>query len=288
MSYLALLETQFPVLLFSVSLIFGLLIGSFLNVVIYRLPIMLEREWESQAKEILELSVDDNPPVFNLVFPNSHCPHCDAAIRPWENIPLISYLLLKGKCSSCQASISCRYPFVELITGLLTALIIMRFGPNLTGISCCIFSWALIASGLIDFDHKILPDDITLPVLWLGLIVNYFGVVTSFASAFWGAIFGYLTLWTVYQVFKLVTGKDGMGFGDFKLLALLGAWLGWQQLPLIIILSSLTGAIIGGALILLGRDRTNPIPFGPCLVAAGILAMLWGDQITQAYLEFMA
>jgi len=293
MAYLALIEAEFPLLLLSISLIFGLLIGSFLNVVIHRIPIMLEREWNAQAKEILELEndteVEDDTEgkteVYNLVFPNSHCPKCQHQIKPWENIPLVSYSILGGKCASCKTKISIRYPSIELLTGLLTAIIIMNFGPNLAGLMACVFTWALISLSLIDYDHKILPDDITLPLLWLGLICNYFELFTAFSNAFWGAIAGYLSLWTVYQVFKLVTGKEGMGFGDFKLLALLGAWMGWQMLPLIIILSSLTGAIIGGALIALGRDKTNPIPFGPFLALAGWIAFLWGQEITLSYLK---
>jgi len=288
MAYLALIETEFPLLLLSISLLFGLLIGSFLNVVIHRIPIMLQREWDYQAKEILELSTDVEPEAFNLVFPNSHCPHCNHAIKAWENIPLLSYSFLKGKCSSCKSPISVRYPMIELLTGILTAMVIMIIGANLTGLVCCLLTWALIALALIDYDHKILPDDITLPFIWLGLIVNYFALVTSFSNAFWGAIMGYLSLWIVYQVFKLVTGKEGMGFGDFKLLALLGAWMGWQLLPLIIILSSLAGAIIGGGLIFFGRDKTNPIPFGPYLAIAGWIALMWGQEITLAYLKFTA
>ncbi|MFT7686988.1 MAG: leader peptidase (prepilin peptidase)/N-methyltransferase [Candidatus Azotimanducaceae bacterium] len=290
MAYLDLIEAEFPLLLLSISLIFGLLIGSFLNVVIHRIPIMLEREWNAQAKEILEIENDTEvkTEVYNLVFPNSHCPKCKHKIRAWENIPLLSYSMLGGKCASCKTKISIRYPSVELLTGILTAIIIMTFGPNLSGLMACALTWSLISLSLIDYDHKLLPDDITLPVLWLGLICNYFELFASFSNAFWGAIIGYLSLWTVYQVFKLVTGKEGMGFGDFKLLALLGAWMGWQMLPLIIILSSLTGAIIGGALIALGRDKTNAIPFGPFLAVAGWIAFIWGQEITIAYLKLTA
>lgn len=288
MAYIELIEAEFPLLLLSISLLFGLLIGSFLNVVIHRVPIMLQREWDYQAKEILEIDTKIEQETFNLIFPNSHCPHCNHAIKVWENIPLISYSFLRGKCSSCKSPISIRYPSVELLTGILTAMVIMIVGANLAGLVCCLFTWALITLALIDYDQKILPDDITLPFIWLGLIVNYFGIVTSFSNAFWGAILGYLSLWMVYQAFKLVTGKEGMGFGDFKLLALLGAWMGWQLLPLIIILSSLAGAIIGGGLIFFGRDKTNPIPFGPYLAIAGWIALLWGQEITLAYLRFTA
>lgn len=288
MAYLALIEAEFPLLLLSISLLFGLLIGSFLNVVIHRIPKMMERESVAYAKETLELEAEEEIETYNLVFPNSHCPKCKHQIRAWENIPLISYSILGGKCASCKTKISIRYPSIELLTGILTAFIIMTLGPNLAGLMGCVLTWSLITLSFIDYDHKILPDDITLPLMWLGLICNYFGIFTSFSNAFWGAIAGYLSLWTVYQVFKLVTGKDGMGYGDFKLLALLGAWMGWQMLPLIIILSSLTGAIIGGLLIAMGRDKTNPIPFGPLLALAGWIAFLWGQEITLAYLKLTA
>jgi len=288
MAYLALIEAEFPLLLLSISLLFGLLIGSFLNVVIHRIPKMMEREYVAYAKETLDLEAEEETETYNLVFPNSHCPKCKHEIRAWENIPLISYWVLRGKCASCKTQISIRYPSIELLTGILTAFIIMTLGPNLAGLMGCVLTWSLISLSFIDYDHKILPDNITLPLMWLGLICNYFGIFTSFSNAFWGAIAGYLSLWAVYQVFKLVTGKDGMGFGDFKLLALLGAWMGWQMLPLIIILSSLTGAIIGGLLIAMGRDKTNPIPFGPLLALAGWIAFLWGQEITLAYLKLTA
>jgi leader peptidase (prepilin peptidase)/N-methyltransferase len=257
-------------------------------VVIHRIPKMMEREYVAYAKETLDLEAEEETETYNLVFPNSHCPKCKHEIRAWENIPLISYWVLRGKCASCKTQISIRYPSIELLTGILTAFIIMTLGPNLAGLMGCVLTWSLISLSFIDYDHKILPDNITLPLMWLGLICNYFGIFTSFSNAFWGAIAGYLSLWAVYQVFKLVTGKDGMGFGDFKLLALLGAWMGWQMLPLIIILSSLTGAIIGGLLIAMGRDKTNPIPFGPLLALAGWIAFLWGQEITLAYLKLTA
>ena len=290
---LALLEAEYPFLVISIGLIFGSVIGSFLNVVIHRLPIMLEAEWGSQAREILQNDDQSEPSdqqeqkVFNLILPNSHCPHCQHPIRPWENIPVLSFLFLKGKCSSCDAAISLRYPLVEIFTGLLTAAVLTVVGLSATGLACCALTWALITLALIDYDHMYLPDDITLPFLWLGLICNYFELVTTFSNAFWGAIIGYMSLWLVYQSFKLVTGKEGMGFGDFKLLGLLGAWMGWQLLPLIIILASLAGAIIGGSLLLMGRERSNPIPFGPFLAIAGCIALLWGPEINLAYLKIV-
>ena len=303
---LALFEAEYPIVLLAICFIFGSVIGSFLNVVIHRLPIMLEREWDSQAREILgntdvdessDESIDESfdesfdkrtDEVFNLVLPNSHCPHCQHAIKQSENIPIVSFLALKGKCSSCKAPISIRYPLIELFTGVLTASVIAVFGLTLVGLACCVLTWALISLALIDYDLTYLPDDITLPLLWMGLILNYFDLVTTFSNAFWGAIFGYMSLWIVYQTFKLVTGKEGMGFGDFKLLGLLGAWMGWQLIPLIIILSSFAGAIVGGTLIMLGRERSNPIPFGPFLALAGWISLLWGPQINLTYLKLVS
>ncbi|MDP6026711.1 MAG: A24 family peptidase [Pseudomonadales bacterium] len=288
-SQLALFEAEYPLQVFAISLVFGSLIGSFLNVVIHRMPIMMQKEWESQANEVLGQAEEaQESETYNLIFPNSHCPKCDYTIKPWENIPIVSYLFLKGKCSSCGNRISPRYPLIELVTGVLTAIVILNFGLNLTGLTCCILTWALLSLALIDFDHQFIPDDITLPMLWLGLICNYFDLITLFGNAFWGAVTGYLVLWSVFQVFKLVTGKEGMGYGDFKMLAMLGAWMGWQMLPLIVILSSMAGAIIGGALIFFGRDRAVPISFGPFLAIAGWIALLWGNEITQMYLKFTA
>ena len=288
MSYLLLLEAEYPLALLCIALIFGLLIGSFLNVVVHRLPIMMERDWQTQARDILDLPQPETLQTYNLSVPRSRCPNCQHVITAWENIPVISYLFLKRKCSACHKSISARYPSVELMTAVMTAAVIYKFGPSLAGLAACLLTWALIALALIDFDTKFLPDSITLPFLWLGLIVNTVGLITLFPNAFWGAIAGYLSLWFIYQAFKLVTGKEGMGFGDFKLLALLGAWLGWQMLPLVIILSSLAGAIIGGTLIALGRDRANAIPFGPFLAIAGWLALMFGETITAQYLQFVA
>lgn len=285
---LLLLEAAFPWFGPGVALLLGLLVGSFLNVVAYRLPIMLERDWQSQAKQILEIETPEPEAPFNLVVPNSRCPGCGRPIRPWENIPVLSYLALRGKCAGCSNPISVRYPLVEAATGILSFAVVSYFGLTPTAFVLLLLTFGLIALSLIDFDTKLLPDDITLPLLWLGLIVNYFELVTTFSSAFWGAILGYMSLWTVYQGFRIVTGKEGMGYGDFKLLALLGAWMGWEILPLIIILSSLTGAIIGGTLIALGRDRSDPIPFGPYLAIAGWIALIWGGQITQTYLSMVS
>jgi leader peptidase (prepilin peptidase)/N-methyltransferase len=286
--YLALLQAEFPALIFFVASMFGLIIGSFLNVVVYRIPIMLERDWKQQAHDILGSSTIADVDKFNLAFPDSHCPSCDHKIRVWENIPLLSYAYLRGKCSACGIHISARYPLLEFATGILTAVVILEFGVTPLGLSACVLTWGLMALALIDYDTQLLPDDITLPLLWLGLAVNYFGVMTYLADAFVGACAGYLALWTVFQLFKLITGKDGMGYGDFKLLSLLGAWLGWQALPLIIILSSFGGALIGGSLILMGRARDNPIPFGPYLAIAGWITLIWGEKITLAYLQFTA
>ncbi|MCH7743459.1 MAG: prepilin peptidase [Proteobacteria bacterium] len=265
---------------------FGTIIGSFLNVVVFRLPVMLEQDWKQQANEILGNKVEPDEGTFNLVFPNSHCPSCNHGIRPRENIPLLSFIFLRGKCAHCGVSIPARYPAVELLAGMMTVVIIMFFGATPLGLSACVLTWALIALSLIDYDTQLLPDNITLPLLWLGLVVNYYGVVTNLQDAFIGACLGYLSLWSVFHLFKLVTGKDGMGYGDFKLLAMLGAWMGWQSLPLIIILSSLAGALLGGSLILLGRDKAKPIPFGPYLAIAGWIALIWGDEITRSYLQF--
>ncbi len=270
------------------ALLIGLLIGSFLNVVVYRLPLMMQRDWQAQAREILELPELPDAPLFNLILPNSRCPHCGHEIRPWENIPLISYLFLRGKCSSCKAPISLRYPLVELACGLLSAYVAWHFGFGWQTAGMLLLTWGLLAMSLIDADHQLLPDALVLPLLWLGLIANYFGLFTSLEAALWGAIGGYLSLWSVYWLFKLVTGKEGMGYGDFKLLAALGAWLGWQSLPMILLLSSLVGAAVGISLVLLRRHaREVPLPFGPYLAAAGWIALVFGDTITQVYLQRM-
>ncbi len=270
-----------PLCLFSL----GLVVGSFFNVVIYRLPLMMESRWRRDCCELLELEQEKDAARLTLATPNSHCPHCGTGIKPWHNIPVLSYLLLRGKCATCGAGISLRYPAVELATGLLTLSLACFFPPSVALLGAITFTWALLVLTMIDLDHKLLPDDITLPLLWLGLLFNLGDTYVSLADAVIGAMLGYLVLWSVYWLFKLLTGKDGMGYGDFKLLAALGAWLGWQALPLIILLSSLVGAVCGIALMLLrGRGREVPIPFGPYLAAAGWISLIWGDAITSRYL----
>ncbi len=287
MELITLLEHNLPFFLATVFVL-GLLIGSFLNVVIYRLPVMMEREWKSQAQEYLgEGESDGETPPFSLSRPASRCPSCDHKIRFYENIPVLSYLLLRGKCSSCKAAISMRYPLIELLTGLLSAVVAWHFGFGWQAGAALLLTWALIALSMIDVDHQLLPDSITLPFLWLGLLLSLFPVFADMRESLIGAIAGYLTLWAVYQLFKLVTGKEGMGYGDFKLLALLGAWMGWQSLPMIVLLSSAVGAVLGVSMILIqGRDRAQPIPFGPYLAIAGWIALLWGEQISSAYLRW--
>ncbi len=269
------------------ALLLGLLLGSFLNVVIYRLPQMMFRDWQEQAREALSLPEEPKGPVFNLVLPNSRCPHCSHEIRAWENIPLVSYLALGGKCSACKAPISKRYPLVELACGLLSAYVAWHFGFSWQAGAFLLLTWGLLAMSMIDVDHQLLPDALVLPLLWLGLILNSQGLFTSLDHALWGAVAGYMSLWSVYWLFKLVTGKEGMGHGDFKLLAMLGAWGGWQVLPLTILLSSLVGAVLGVIMLRLrNQDTATPIPFGPYLAIAGWIALLWGDQITATYLQF--
>ena len=278
----------------SLAAILGLLVGSFLNVVIYRLPKMMEKDWEAQCKEFIAYTNNPNSALphsperepFNLMVPRSRCPHCGHQIKSWENVPIVSYLMLGGKCSACKAKISVRYPIIELVTGLLSVAVIYYVGVSWSGLAALVFTWSLIALTMIDFDAYLLPDDITLPLLWLGLIINSFTIFTDLPSALWGAVAGYLSLWSVYKLFKLLTGKEGMGYGDFKLLAALGAWMGWQMLPQIILLSSLVGAVIGISLIVIrGRDKNIPIPFGPYLAIAGWIAFVWGDTINQTYLK---
>ena len=267
-------------------LVFGLLVGSFLNVVIYRLPLMLESRWRKDCCELLEVESEVAGEPLTLSTPNSHCPHCKTPIRPWQNIPVVSYLMLGGKCANCEVSISPRYPILELVTGLLTMALAWYFplDPALAG--AILFTWALISLTMIDVDHQLLPDDITLPLMWLGLAFNVVGTYVSLQDAVIGAMAGYLSLWSVYWAFKLFTGKEGMGYGDFKLLAALGAWLGWQAIPLIILLSSLVGAVVGIALMVVkSRGKDIPIPFGPYLAAAGWIALLWGDTIVASYLN---
>ena len=275
-----------PLALGIVVFIVSLMVGSFLNVVIYRLPVVLERNWRRECEELDSGSPAEVTEPFNLVVPRSRCPHCGHMIRAWENIPVLSYLFLGGKCSECKAGISPRYPLVELLTAVLSTVTVMQLGPTPGAVAAVVLVWGLIALAIIDFDHQVLPDVIVLPGLWLGLLLNTQNVFTSLESAVYGAVAGYVSLWLVYQLFKLATGKEGMGFGDFKLFALFGAWLGWQQLPLIILLSSLAGAVIGLAMILLaGRDKQIPMPFGPFLCIAGWIALLWGQEIVTGYLQ---
>lgn len=273
-----------PGILFTFTVILGLLVGSFLNVVIFRLPKMLENDWKCQCAELME---QPEPEIEKLTLstPNSTCPRCGHGIKPWENIPVISYLFLGGKCSQCKNKISIRYPIIEFITGLLSFAVIYHFGANYSGLLALFLTWTLIALTMIDADTQLLPDNLTLPLLWLGLIANYFGLFTSLEASLWGAVWGYLSLWIVYQAFKILTGKEGMGYGDFKLLAALGAWMGWQMLPIIILLSSVVGAVIGiGMILIQGRDKSIPIPFGPYLAIAGWIALIWGQQITSMWL----
>ncbi len=276
-----------PVFFLSTVFVLGLMVGSFLNVVILRLPKMMERDWQAQCREYLEQESDTEAEPLSLSKPASTCPGCGHKIRFYENIPVISWLLLRGKCADCKTSISIRYPVIELVTALLSVIVAWHFGFGWQALAALVLTWALIALSVIDFDTQLLPDAITLPFLWLGLTLSLFPLFADMRTALIGAIAGYLSLWIVYQVFKLVTGKEGMGFGDFKLLALLGAWLGWQALPIVILLSSLVGAVVGVLLITVqGRDRQTPIPFGPYLAAAGWIAMLWGEQIKTTYLNY--
>jgi len=286
---------QSPTTLTTICFVLGLLVGSFLNVVIYRLPLMLQRDWRQQCCEFLEIedpqpAEEKNPLLrknLSLAQPASHCPQCQHTIRAWENIPLISYALLAGKCASCKVRIPIRYPAVELATGLFSALVAVNFHATWLTLALLLFVWALIALTMIDFDHQLLPDDITLPLLWLGLAVNTqdLGTGVTTQESVLGAVVGYLSLWSFYWVFKLATGKDGMGYGDFKLLAALGAWMGWQALLPIIILSSLVGATFGiASILLMGRDRSAPMPFGPFLAGAGLIMMIWGNQIYSFYM----
>lgn len=278
----ALLE---PLVLSLLAGALGLFVGSFLNVVIHRLPLMMERDWAAQAAEVRGEALPRSSERFNLATPASHCPHCGSSIGMLDNIPLFSFALLRGRCRHCHAPISTRYPMVELLTAALSAYAAWHFGPGLAAVGAILFIWSMIALSFIDLDTQLLPDQITLSLLWLGLMFNLGGVHADLPSAVLGAMVGYGSLWSVYWLFKLATGKEGMGHGDFKLLAAIGAWLGWQALPLTILLSSLCGAVAGVSLIALGRHaRGAPIPFGPFLAVAGVMALFWGDGITALYL----
>lgn len=292
-------------LLLAVTAVFSLLIGSFLNVAIYRLPVMLQRGWRSDCREFLELDAPSSDEKagdseaktatettatgkpFNLWSPASHCPHCQHPVTPLENIPIVSYLLLRGRCSDCKTPISVRYPLIELLTAVLSVVVIAHFGATLQGAAALLLTWLLITLSFIDIDHQLLPDNLTLPWLWVGMLLSLYSVFSTPTDSIIGALAGYLSLWTVYQLFKLLTGKEGMGYGDFKLLALFGAWLGWQAVPIIILLSSVVGAVVGGGIMLIrGQDRNIPIPFGPYLAIAGWIALLWGDRIIATWLQW--
>ncbi len=269
---------QFPVLAVAFSI--GTLVGSFINLLVYRLPIMLTLAGHRGEGLPGEASLPpDAQAGFNLILPRSRCPRCLAPLKPWQMIPVLGYFLVRRACTVCQKPVSARYPVVEMTTGLVTVLVIMQLGFTPEGIAGSILTWVLISLALIDYDTRLLPDSITLPMIWLGLIVNLPRIFTSLEAALVGACLGYLSLWCVYHLFKLATSREGMGYGDFKLLAMLGAWLGWQSLPLILLLSSLLGTVIGGVLMLRGHARTSSIAFGPCLAVAGWVALLWGEEI---------
>jgi leader peptidase (prepilin peptidase)/N-methyltransferase len=274
-----------PLVFTPLAALLGLFIGSFLNVVIHRLPKMMEHEWAAQAAELR----GEEPPArerFNLATPRSRCPHCGHVITALENIPLVSYVVLRGRCSHCDAPISRRYPVVEVLSAVLAGYSAWHFGFGLAALGALVFVWTMVALAFIDLDTQLLPDTLTLPLLWIGLTFNLGTTYTDLPSAVIGAMAGYLSLWSVYWLFKLATGKEGMGYGDFKLLGAIGAWLGWQILPLTILLSSLVGAVAGISLIVFARHGRNvPIPFGPYLAAAGIIALFWGQALTDAYLD---
>ncbi len=269
------------------GLIFGLLVGSFLNVVVFRYPKIMKHQWTVQSRAWLELEPSTAPAPAGIISPPSHCGHCGASVKPWQNIPVISFLILGGKCASCQANIGWRYPLVELLTGVLSAVVVYKFGWGPQSLFGLVLTWSLITLAFIDFDHKLLPDDIVLPMLWLGLALSLCPVFADTHSALMGAVAGYLCFWVVFQLFLRLTGKEGMGYGDFKLMSMLGAWLGWQYLPQIILISTLVGTVFGVALMLkqkAGRDLA--IPFGPYIALAGWIAMLWGNDINMAYLAY--
>jgi len=283
-----LLLKESPLLLYTFAGLTGLMIGSFLNVVIHRLPVILERQWSRQCHEHLELApeggTDDR--TFNLVRPASRCPHCGHRIRALENIPVLSFLILRGRCSACAAPIPLRYPLVETATALLSVGVVVHFGFTPQALAALLFTWVMIPLCLIDYDRQLLPDTLTLPLLWTGLLLSLRPVFAASHDSIIGAAAGYLSLWLVFQLFRLATGKEGMGFGDFKLLAAIGAWTGWQLLPVVILLSSVVGAVTGILLILLkGHERSQPLPFGPFLASAGWITLLWGRDILDCYLN---
>ena len=273
------------------ALLLGLVVGSFLNVLILRMPRRMQAELGQACAELDGNEAGEPLPsrwfgLDYLIWPASTCPSCGHGIRAWENIPILSYLLLKGRCSQCRTAIGLRYPLVEAATGLLSLGIVVHFGATSTALVALVLTWGLVALTVIDIDEQLLPDQLTLPLMWLGLLVNINGMFTDLTSAVIGAAAGYLSLWLVFQLFRLLTGREGMGYGDFKLLAVFGAFLGWQLLPLIVLLSSLIGAVVGIAMTLLGgRDHRIPIPFGPYLAGAGLVALVWGEQLNRAYLQ---
>jgi leader peptidase (prepilin peptidase)/N-methyltransferase len=291
--------TQIPALLYGTTVLLGLIVGSFLNVLILRLPRMMEQAWRAECAELanLETGAGDAPPTdaqtapatqpLSLSTPPSHCPSCGHRIRAWENIPVLSFLLLRGRCSQCAEAISWRYPLVESLTALASVIVVWQLGPTLQGGFALLLTWGLVALAVIDADTQLLPDDITLPLLWLGLLLSVWSVFVDSHSAIIGAVAGYMSLWLVFHLFRLLTGKEGMGYGDFKLLALFGAWLGWQSLPQILLLSTIPGALFGIAMIAAGRGgRQTPISFGPFLAIAGWVSLVWGARITDAYLRW--
>jgi len=311
MSALIELLTNNAVAFYGVVAFLGLFVGSFLNVVIHRLPMMMELSWKQSLTEFqrqqrweaegidlndpeafaaaMERDPLPEPDKFNLSVPRSRCPNCGNLITWWQNVPVLSYVLLRGRCGGCKTPISARYPTIELITMVLSLFVAWHFGPSPQAVVGILFTWALVALTMIDFDHQLLPDSITLPLMWFGLIVNLGNVFTDIQSAVIGAALGYLILWGVFHLFKFITGKEGMGYGDFKLLAAIGALLGWQVLPMVILLSSLVGAVVGITIIVVsGRNKNIPIPFGPYLAAAGWIAMVWGDPITNAYFNLFS
>lgn len=273
-----------PIIFISVSSLLGLLVGSFMNVVIYRLPRIMEQEWRVQCAELKNETAPETE-TLSLSLPRSRCPQCGHQITALENIPILSYLILRGKCRGCHTSISLRYPIVEAVAALLAGYAAWHFGPGWQAIGAIALLWTLLTLAMIDLDTQLLPDSLTLPLLWLGLLFNLEGTFTSLSSAVVGAMAGYLSLWSVYWAFKLVTGKEGMGYGDFKLLAALGAWMGWTMLPAIILLSSIVGAVVGITLVIAARrGKDIPIPFGPYLAAAGVIALFWGEKLNTLYL----
>lgn len=285
MTFIELFQST-PAAFVAVAALVGLMVGSFLNVVIHRLPKMMEREWHAQCAELRGEVPPEAGTPYNLVTPRSACPSCGHPIAAWQNIPVLSYLWLKGRCRHCGNRISPRYPVVEALTGIVSGYAAWHFGFGPQALTALVFCWTLIALTFIDLDTQLLPDSLTQPLIWAGLLVNLNGTFTSLPAAVVGTIAGYLVLWSVYWLFKLATGKEGMGYGDFKLLAAIGAWLGWQILPLAILLSSLVGAAVGIALMLFTRHgRDVPISFGPYLAGGGLIALFWGGELTQAYLR---